>query len=108
MAILNLILMSLSLMILIGFLIQTRKKDTCEWWAMRSLLIYSIIVNVYMLFDAWELKNRLPISLIMIQLGFFTLTLALLLGWHLMRKRTKLYKKQRFNQRIQAIFKENI
>lgn len=108
MIVLNVILMSICLLILIAFLLATRKKDNCEWWAMRSLLIYSIIVNVYMLCDAWELKSRLPISLIMIQIGFFTLTLALLLGWHLMRKRTKLYKKQRFNQRIQAIFKENI
>lgn len=108
MAILNLILMSLSLMILIVFLIQTRKKDTCEWWAMRSLLIYSIIVNVYMLYDAYEFGGILPINLIMIRLGFFSLTLALLLGWHLMKKRTKWYKKQRFNQRIQAIFKENV
>lgn len=107
MIVLNVILMSICLLILIAFLLATRKKDNCQWWAMRTLLIYSLIVNVYMLYDAVTLGDDIPTGIIMTRFGFFSLVMVLVLGWHLMHTRAKQHRKQRLAKRIADIFSLN-
>ena len=100
-------LMLLSMTILTAFLWLTRRYDDILWWTLRCLLLYSLIAVVYMAYDAMDAGVTMSLSLFLIRSGFATLTMALALLWFLLHCERKNHRRQRFNDRIQQIFKES-
>ena len=104
---LHVALMLLSMTILTAFLWVTRRYDDILWWALRCLLLNSLVAVVYMAYDAVDAGFTMSLSLILIRSGFATLTMALALLWFLLHCERKNHRRQRFNDRIQQIFKES-
>lgn len=103
----NIALMFLSAAILVTFLWCTRRCDDILWWTLRFLLLHGLISVVYMTYDAIHTGFSMSLSLILIRLGFATLTMALALLWFLLHCERKNHRRQRFNDRINHIFKES-
>ena len=100
-------LMLLSMTILTGFLWVTRRYDDILWWSLRCLLLHSLIGVVYMAYDAMHAGFAMSLSLILIRSSFATLTMALALLWFLLHCERKNHRRQRFNDRINHIFKDS-
>lgn len=100
-------LMLLSMTILTAFLWVTRRYDDILWWTLRCLLLHSLIAVVYMAYDAVDAGFTMSLSLILIRSGFATLTMALALLWFLLHCERKNHRRQRFNDRINHIFKDS-
>ena len=100
-------LMLLSMTILTAFLWLTRRYDDILWWTLRCLLLHSLIAVVYMAYDAVHAgftntntqKNKPTPKP--------TLTMALALLWFLLHCERKNHRRQRFNDRINHIFKDS-
>lgn len=106
--VLHVALMLMSMAILMVFLWATRRHDNICWWALRFLVLHSLISVVYMAYDAVHAGFTMQLSLILIRTGFATLSMALALLWLLMHRQGKHYRHQRFQDRISQIFKDTL
>lgn len=102
----NIALMFLCIAILVTFLWCTRRCDDVLWWALRFLLLHGLISVVYMTYGAIHAGFAMSLSLMLIRLGFASLTMALALLWFLLQQQAKEYRRQRFNDRIKAVLKD--
>lgn len=102
----NFCLMILCLFSLIWFLLKTRGRDNLAWWLLRFLVLHGMVCVIYMSYEAWQLWDNLPTNLLFIRLGFVSMTLTLLLLWHLLRQQRHDHRQQMFMHRINAIIKD--
>ena len=103
----NLLLLSLSIMVLIGFLLLTRKHDNCGWWIVRILLTHSLICVVYLL----HFINNHPSSdeFLLLQMGILTQPLGFCLAFYLAYRHKKHLLNQQnikrnFSKELQQLF----
>lgn len=85
----------------LGFLLATRTKDNIGWWAVRVLLIHSVIAHTYL---AWFVINAPYRQLDWLYVGFVVQPVGFCLAFYLLnclrKDEIKAYKKRLFLHKL--------